>query len=233
MPCIYETVNLVHLNNNIYPYRYIGSDQTDRNWYLGSSKSLKEDIKKYGKNNFYKKIIKYYDNISNIELREEESKIQKEINCASDNSYYNKTNASYKGYVLSDEEKLEKGNQLQKEWKKWRNSLKETDDYYINNRLFWIEISKKINTIDYWIEKHGDRGDDLFKKFKEKQSSSRKGEKNPASKYSDEVKEKCINLFFNEKMKRNDIVKITGISYGVLKLIIRNYKKKGLIITTN
>jgi hypothetical protein len=62
---IYKTINLV--NNKIY----IGQDSHDNSEYLGSGKILKKAIKKYGKENFKKKILE--DNIrSKKELNERE-----------------------------------------------------------------------------------------------------------------------------------------------------------------
>lgn len=48
MPCIYLTINHYNKSHGIEPYLYSGSDQNDNPDYLGSSKQLNEDIKKYG-----------------------------------------------------------------------------------------------------------------------------------------------------------------------------------------
>jgi len=83
---IYITTNL--LNNK----RYIGKRQI--NWakenidtYLGSSKILKEDIKKYGRENFRRDILCF------AETREELSSLEKEYiikyNAVEDDNFYN------------------------------------------------------------------------------------------------------------------------------------------------
>lgn len=90
MPCIYETVNLYNLSNGVVPYRYIGSDQHDRDEYFGSSALLKEHMLLLGKENFSKKILLSIEEISNKDLRLLESKILKDLQVRSDESYYNK-----------------------------------------------------------------------------------------------------------------------------------------------
>jgi len=78
------------MKNNITPWRYIGSDQHDRPGYLGSNKSLKEDIIKLGSNEFKKTVLYYFDVINNRDLRFKEAKILQEKNVKEDQTYYNK-----------------------------------------------------------------------------------------------------------------------------------------------
>lgn len=111
MQVIYETINHWNYFYGINPWRYIGSDQHNKRDYYGSNKELLEDLKIIGKEFFEKRIIAKFDvtlNLSNIELREIESIIQKSLNCAKDETYYNRSNAALKGYVkfeLSEEKK--------------------------------------------------------------------------------------------------------------------------------
>lgn len=233
MPCIYETINLFNLNNNIFPYKYIGSDQNDNPNYLGSSLSLKNDIKIIGKENFKKRILLYYDSISNIELREEEKKILSLLDCAKNKIYYNKTNSSHKGYILNEIDKEKRKNQLREAWENWFFSLEKDDRWFKECGHRISNISKEIQKIDFWISKYGEDGSRKFKEFKKSQSVNKMGEKNKMSKYSDISKKEAIDLFFNKNIKRKEICESTGLSYGVLKLIIRNYKKNGLISVKN
>jgi hypothetical protein len=235
MPCIYETINIFNRDNNINPYRYIGSDQHDKIWYFGSSKSLKRDIVKYGKDNFIKNTIVFFEEISNVDLRNKEKEMLSEIDCANDSSYYNKTNSSVKGYVLTNDDRIEKSNQLREAQLRWRGSLSEDEYKKIKYNLSVVsknmDIPNEMHKIEFWVKKYGEIGEEKFNEFKEKISNSKKGEKNGMSKYTDKSKETAIDLFFNKNKTRKEICTITGISYGVLKVIIRNYQKYGIIST--
>ena len=123
---IYETINNYNKENNILPYRYIGSDQHNNSNYLGSSKSLLNDIKKIGKDHFEKRIIcEFPDGISNTLLRRIESQIQRFIDVAKDPEYYNKTNSSHKGYIETEEEKATRMAKTHLGFRKWWDSLDE------------------------------------------------------------------------------------------------------------
>ena len=61
---IYITTNLI--NNK----KYIGKDSYNNPKYLGSGTLLLEDIKKYGKKNFKKKILEYCDTNEELTLKE-------------------------------------------------------------------------------------------------------------------------------------------------------------------
>jgi len=92
MSVIYETINLYNKQNNISPWRYIGSDQHNNPNYLGSNQALKIDIKRFGVKNFVKVILEDCGDIENKELRKIESeKYLKPHNVRKDPSYYNKT----------------------------------------------------------------------------------------------------------------------------------------------
>jgi len=60
---IYKTTNLI--NNKIY----VGQHYSKRKNYIGSGTLLKEEIKKYGKENFYCEILEYCD-IKDLDKRE-------------------------------------------------------------------------------------------------------------------------------------------------------------------
>jgi hypothetical protein len=125
---IYETINLYNKNNNILPYKYLGSDQHNKKEYLGSNKKLIDDIKKLGKENFEKKILcEFKEDISNVLLRKLESQIQKFINVADDPEYYNKTNSSLKGYNETEEERKIRMSKARDGRERWWNSLPEDE----------------------------------------------------------------------------------------------------------
>ena len=124
---IYETINLYNKKNNINPYRYIGSDQNNNPNYYGTSKSLKDDIIRLGKDNFEKTILcEFKYEISNELLRKIEGFIQKSLNCSKDETYYNRTNSSWGGYNESDDEKKLRTQKSHLSRKKWWDEL--TDD---------------------------------------------------------------------------------------------------------
>lgn len=123
---IYETINHYNKKNNILPYKYIGSDQHNKSDYLGSSKSLLNDIKKIGKEHFEKRIIcQFSEDIPNVLLRKIESQIQRFIDVARNPEYYNKTNSSHKGYVETDEAKSIRMAKTHKAFQYWWNNLSE------------------------------------------------------------------------------------------------------------
>jgi len=121
---IYETINLYNKENNILPYKYLGSDQHNKPEYLGSSKLLLKDIKTLGKQYFEKRILcEFKEDISNTLLRKIESQIQRFIDVANNPEYYNKTNSSHIGYVETDEERNIRMSKTHIGYKKWWNSL--------------------------------------------------------------------------------------------------------------
>jgi hypothetical protein len=61
---VYKTTNII--NNKIY----IGKDAKNRPSYLGSGKLLKEDIAKYGKENFIKEVLEVCDSLEMLARRE-------------------------------------------------------------------------------------------------------------------------------------------------------------------
>lgn len=79
---IYETINKI--NNKKYIGKHITEDLDDG--YLGSGLYLKNSIKKYGKENFVKKILFVFDNEE--EMNNKEKELVNE-NIISDENYYN------------------------------------------------------------------------------------------------------------------------------------------------
>jgi hypothetical protein len=125
---IYETINLFNKENNILPYKYLGSDQHNKNEYLGSSKSLLIDVKNLGKEHFEKRIIcEFSEDISNVLLRKIESMIQRYIDVANNPEYYNKTNSSHKGYIETADEKSIRMKKTHIGYQIWWNNLSEVE----------------------------------------------------------------------------------------------------------
>ena len=125
---IYETINHYNKDRNILPYKYIGSDQHNKADYLGSSKSLLNDIKEIGKEHFEKRIIcQFSEDIPNVLLRKIESQIQRFINVAENPDYYNKTNSSHKGYIETNDEKAKRMAKTHMGYKIWWNSLSDIE----------------------------------------------------------------------------------------------------------
>jgi hypothetical protein len=123
---IYETINLYNKTNNILPYKYLGSDQHNKNDYFGSNKSLLKDINHLGKEHFKKRIIcEFTEDIPNTLLRKIESQIQRYIDVANNPEYYNKTNSSHVGYTETEEEKNIRMSKTRKGYTEWWNSLSE------------------------------------------------------------------------------------------------------------
>jgi len=144
---IYETINVYNKENNILPYKYLGSDQHNKPEYLGSSKSLLKDIKKLGKQFFIKvTICEFKEDMSNILLRKIESQIQRHLDVANNPEYYNKTNNSHKGYIETDEEKRARMAKTHMGYKIWWESL--TDIEKQNHRLKCTNKSTKGKTYE-------------------------------------------------------------------------------------
>ena len=84
---------------------YIGSKadhkSPEKSNYMGSSKLLRKDIKKYGKKNFYKHIVKEFD--CEIECRAEEGRLHELYDVRKNPLFYNETKAGKKGFSNSGE----------------------------------------------------------------------------------------------------------------------------------
>jgi hypothetical protein len=131
---IYETINLYNKQNNINPYRYIGSDQNNNPNYYGTSKKLKDDINKLGKEHFEKNILcEFKYDIPNILLRKIEGIIQKKLNCSKNETYYNKTNSSWSGYSETDDEKKQRIEKTHLKRKEWWDNLNDNERVKYNN----------------------------------------------------------------------------------------------------
>jgi hypothetical protein len=214
MQVIYETINLFNLENNILPYRYIGSQQNYTELYFGSNKELKSDIQRLGLENFSKKIIFKFFDLTNKELRDKESELLIEINAAKDKSYYNKTNTSHKGYIETEGQKLIRINKGQKTKKLKQEKLGYVIQPGSNNGM---RGKKYFNVL---VNKYGLEKAEEIKSKNSKLASDRIKLKNPAKKIiNNELKEK-INSFKNKTNKQ--ISEILNINYWM----VCRYKNK-------
>lgn len=220
MPSIYLTINHYNKANNILPYKYLGSDQNDQSNYFGSSQKLQQDIKLLGKKNFEKQILYKFSSITNESLREFESQIQQHLDCAGSDEYYNKTNRAHKGFVETSEEKYLRMNKTFEARKNWHNLISNLSDQQrkqklnspigIRNSMFNSSVLEK------WIEKYGEQiAIEKYKIWKGNLSNN-----NGQTKYSKDQKNQVIDLF-NKGFKRNEIVNITGVSYGIVKSLVK------------
>lgn len=92
---VYKTTNLI--NGKKYIGVSVSKDLKKREWYLGSGILLKLAIKKYGKDNFKKEIIKEF--ITEKEARDYERYLIDKLNAINDEKYYNLVAGGYGGSV--------------------------------------------------------------------------------------------------------------------------------------
>ena len=159
-------------------------------------------------------------NLSNVELRQCESVIQKSLNCAKDESYYNRSNASFKGYI-----------DLTKEQKRRRYEILK------NGRLTWLKnggktIQSKLSNYENWTKKYGKEVAD--QKLKE-QRKRKSGNRNGMFKYNDQQKNEIKELYLTGLYTRVNISKMTGVNYSTVKNLltgIKGLRKKENLIKT-
>lgn len=93
MPYVYETCNLI--TNNKY-IGYCSKEPNKSKSYLGSGKILNAAIKKYGKENFSKTILKEFDNETDARLYEEY--LIDKYDAINSSDYYNLTKGGFGGW---------------------------------------------------------------------------------------------------------------------------------------
>jgi hypothetical protein len=93
MPYVYETHNLI---TNCKYIGYCSKEPNKSKSYLGSGKILNAAIKKYGKENFLKTIIKEFDNETDARLYEEY--LIDKYNAINSSDYYNLTKGGFGGW---------------------------------------------------------------------------------------------------------------------------------------
>jgi group I intron endonuclease len=130
MPYVYETSNLI--TNKKYIGYCSKTPETSKS-YLGSGSVLKTAIKKYGKENFQKIILKEFDN--NLDARLYEEFLIKKYNAINSTEYYNLTkggsggfseNAKIKQRSVETRKKISDSNKGRKVSEKTKNLLSKT-----------------------------------------------------------------------------------------------------------
>lgn len=95
------------ITNNVTGMMYIGCHSTDNlnDYYMGSGKNIKQDLKKYGRYNFTKEILATFDTCE--EARNLEKKLVNRVWCNRTDTYNNMTGGTGRkqGYRLSEETK--------------------------------------------------------------------------------------------------------------------------------
>lgn len=134
MPSIYLTENLFNKALGIEPWRYVGSDQHDREDYFGSSEDLRADLVRLGSIQFKKTVLATYDIISNKDLRKLEAVELKKLNVKKDTSYYNKSDLYAPGGGVKGMKHSKKFSRTDA-WKNSRKGWEPSDD----TRELWSE----------------------------------------------------------------------------------------------
>lgn len=109
---VYVIINTI--NNKKYIGVSMKCDEKSVKNYFGSGLAIKESIKKYGKENFKKEILKKFN--SENGARNYERELINELNAIDSNDYYNLVAGGYgggvKGRIISDETKKKISNSL-------------------------------------------------------------------------------------------------------------------------
>lgn len=183
--------------NNINNRKYIGQKKVDKNgkWknYLGSGKSFKQALDKYGKENFAREIVAYAHSAD--ELNRLEEKYVKKYNAVNDRRYYNLVNGggTVTGMKLSEEAK-----------KKLSIRFSGKGNYFYGRRFF-----KKDNS--FYGKKHS-------QKSKKQMSDSHKGEipwnKGKVNVYSENTLEKMREAKLGKKLSESHKANIRRAQNG-------------------
>lgn len=169
-----KDIHYVYLTTNLINGKQYVGDHTENRYknYLGSGKSLKIAIKKYGKENFKKEILEYFDSREKSHLAEE--KYIKLYNTMCPNGYnISPTGGLYKSGSHSEETK-----------KKMSESAKNIKNPEIK--------SKKISESKKGIK----RSEETIKKMSESNKGKEPWNKGKTNVYSEETKKKI-----SEKLK--------------------------------
>lgn len=147
MNIIYKITYLPHLKNNTPPFYYIGSKyeysknymgspaSSQKDWYTGEL-SIREWWKKETKKhpeNFKFDVIECYENITTIQLVEEEKKVQLHLNVKESEDYFNKSIAT-SGWVSCPRTERTKNavrEKIKEYWSKSTNDVKKRKEKLI------------------------------------------------------------------------------------------------------
>lgn len=188
---IYITTNKI--NNK----KYIGMCTRDDSNYLGSGSLLKQAIKKYGKENFYREIIEHCDDF--LELCEREKFWIDHYNAVESEEFYNLIDGGIGGnsehlkqywQSLSEEER--------KRVRNWKPNFKINPPKGKNNPMYGKSTSKTVK--DTWDKRDDKYREEFGTKISKarKESGIAKGKNNPMYGRS-AVVEKNLKWYTNDK----------------------------------
>lgn len=245
---VYETICLINGK------KYIGVKISKKNYksYLGSGILLTRAIKKYGRDNFKKNILKYFTN--EVEARDYERSLIKELNAIDDPNYYNLVAGGYGGGVKNHKHKQSTKDKISKTRKlngcgpsrklieskmkvilqydvdgnfiREFNSKKEAEEEVLSSPM-----SIKNNEVVYrggflWLYKN----DIIIEKIDPYSNHIKNYIKSASKKSSKLNKEEILNLLDdkNSGMKYKDISKKYNISPGSISEIVNGKSYKWL-----
>lgn len=143
---VYETTNLI--NGKKYIGVCVTKNKRKSELYLGSGILLLKSIKKYGRENFKKEVIKEFDNED--DARQYERYLIDKLNAVDSNDYYNLTDGGYGGFTrecrkLSDEtkDKISKSNKGKRMSKSQIENLSRKTLKYNLDGIFIYEYQSK------------------------------------------------------------------------------------------
>lgn len=181
MAIVYQTVNKINGKS------YIGVDSNNNPKYMGSGVLIKSAIKKHGKSNFEKKIIREFDNVDSAFKYERD--LIKKVNAVESDEYYNLAEGGHGGYTGP-------GNTNFKHTEETKQKIRESH----LGKKFTKEHKKKIGDIH--------RGKVVSDETKLKMSKSKTGKT-----HSLEAKLK-MSKSRREQMRNARNVVINGITYN-------------------
>ena len=214
-----STMYIYKITNNVNKKIYIGKHASERKYYWGSGKLIKQAIKKYGIKNFIKEIIENCDDEEQLSIRE--------IYWI---KYYDSRNRLI-GYNIAEggdgNNTICNGFWLDK---------KLSDEHRKNISLHHADISGEKNPM--FGKTHADSVKENLRKMKTglkysektklKQSEKRKGDNNPNSKLNDTIVLNIRNEY-NNGMNMKYLAEKYDVNKPCIWKIVHNYTWKHLI----
>lgn len=191
---IYETINLINGK------RYIGKDIYNDPTYLGSGKIFKQALTKYGRHNFKKIILDVCD--SEDHMNERERFWIKKMNARESKLYYNIGEGGIGGDNITHHPNKKEFIDKMISIKSTSNGMtgKKHAEY---SKLLQKEASVGRYTLEWFIERYGESGQERYDARNVNLTATRLGDKNPAYKHVDE--HELTDLIMNTKLCQNHI----------------------------
>lgn len=215
---IYQTTCLI--NNK----KYIGKDSHNDPNYVGSGELLKEDIKKYGKENFKKEILEYCDTDDELTLRE--SYWIKCYNAVKSDEYYNLVDFST-GWNL-DKLGKEKYNFIKEKMSKSAQGKSKPKPEGFGKGRVQSELTKEKISIKNKGRISNKKGKYISEEIKQKISQSNKGRKKPEGfgKLISENEIRKMNLSKSTKNKSKPSLSKSVLQYDLQGNFIKEWKSQ-------